>query len=81
MLDNIAMYECEPGSLPHFAVVADGTTQVTDQGGTTPSFNWHPTTLVSAAPQLNASRNLMENWKAQPVMSAGRLRRLRLAFD
>ncbi len=81
VLDNLAMSVSNPASLPHFAIIGEGTTQDVDAGQGTAGLTWSPFTLATEALTMNGSRSLQENWKLQPVMSAGRLRRLRCAYQ
>lgn len=81
VLDNVACFAANPNTLPSFATISDGTTQTQDGGFTQPSATWNATTFTQFMLPMNASRQLMENWKLQPVMSAGRIRRLRCAFQ
>ncbi|ODA29271.1 hypothetical protein [Planctopirus hydrillae] len=81
VLDNLAMFECNSGALPSFAVVGSGSAQVSDARGGSTGLTWNPTTLVSEAAGLTASRTLVETWGATPVMDPGKLRRLRCGFQ
>lgn len=81
VLDNVALFVNRRGTLPHIAVIGDGTAQAQDSGTGGATFNWNASSFTGASLPLSASRQLMENWKLQPVMTAGRLRRLRCAFQ
>jgi hypothetical protein len=81
VLDNVAMFATNPDTLPSFATIADGTTQTQDGGFVQPQFMWNATTFTGLNFPFNVQRQLVENWKLQPVMSAGRLRRMRCAFQ
>ena len=80
ILDNMAMFCCEPDTLPHFAIIGDGSTQLADTGIVNPSLGWDARTLKAVGLGLNGQHQLVENWKLQPVMSAGRLKRMREAY-
>lgn len=81
VLDNVATFGVNPGALPHFAVIADGTSQTQDGGLITPSMTWNFTMFTGASLPIQASRQVMGNWKLQPVMSAARLKRMRCALQ
>lgn len=81
ILDNVAMFESNPHSLPHFAVIGNGTTQAVDVGGGDVALTWNPFRLVSERLGTNVRRQLTQQWGTSPVMSAGRLRRIRCAFQ
>lgn len=81
VMDNVAMFCCEPDTLPHFAIIGDGTTQLQDTAQATATPKWNPTGFVDATLGINGGHVLLENWKLQPVMSAGRLKRMRAAFQ
>lgn len=81
VLDNVAMFANNRSALPHLAVIGDGTTQAQDGGTLGANLAWNATTFTGASLPLNGSRQLIENWKLQPVMTAGRIRRLRCAFQ
>lgn len=81
VMDNVAMFCCEPDTLPHFAILGDGTTQLQDSAQATVTPKWkNPLEFVDLTLGMNGQHQLMENWKLQPVMSAGRLKRMRAAF-
>ncbi|QDV74316.1 hypothetical protein Spa11_25180 [Botrimarina mediterranea] len=79
-LSNVAMAHCQPGSLPHVAVISSGTTQATSSAGSTVGLTWNPTTLVSEVLNLNGSRTVAESWGIAPVTSPSRLRRIQCAM-
>lgn len=81
VLDNLAAFGSNPGSLPQFAIIGDGTSQVQDGGSITPSLAWNFTTFTGATLPIQASRQVVGNWKLQPVMNAGRLKRIRCAYQ
>lgn len=80
IMDNIAMFCCESETLPHFAIIGDGSTQLADTAIANPSLGWEFAKLKSIGLGFNGQHQLVENWKLQPVMSAGRLQRMRSAF-
>jgi hypothetical protein len=81
ILDNVAAFQNSRAALPHFALVGDGTTQLYDQGAVSPAIGWGPKGFTTATFGLSGTRNLMENWKLSPVLTAGRVRRMRCAFQ
>jgi hypothetical protein len=81
ILDNVALFRNDRSALPHFAIVSDGTTQIFDQGAVSPTAAWGIKGFTTATLGLSGTRNLNENWKMSPVLTAGRVRRLRCAFQ
>jgi hypothetical protein len=81
VLDNIAMFECNAGSMPAFSMPSTNTAQCTDNHQGTLSLTWNPTTLITELMTLNAQRSLMENWAMAPVVDATKLKRLRCGFQ
>lgn len=91
ILDNVARFQDNPGTVPSFAVVTAGTVSVSDQAGAGISPTYSPTLTAAqqgggALPILsllfpfNGQRNLSENWSLTPVTDADNLRRLRCAY-
>lgn len=81
IVSNLADFHCNPGALPQFAVLNDGTNQVTDQGQFSNTGVWGRLSFTSYTATLQAQRALQENWKLAPVNVPGRLRRMRCAFQ
>jgi hypothetical protein len=78
VLDNLARFATQPGSLPWHVNLKEGTTQVTDSlsGGAAldigPPVTWFP--------QLLGSRTAVAQWGMSPVIGASELRLLRIAY-
>ena len=91
ILDNVARFQCNPDTVPSFAVATSGTVSVNDQAGAGVSPTYAPTlTFASqgggALPILtllfpfSAQHTLTENWTLTPITDADNLRRLRCAY-
>lgn len=80
VLNNLAMFECNPDMMAYFAVIGSGSTQGSDafSGGT--SIMWSDTALLNETLNLRGDRQLTGTWSPSPVQSAGRLQRLSCAF-
>ena len=78
VLDNLAQFATQPGSLPWHVSLREGTSQVTDSisGGAAvdlgPPVTWFP--------QLLGSRTAVAQWGMSPVIDATELRLLRIAY-
>ncbi len=81
VLNNVALFAANRDALPNFSTIGDGTTQAQDSGFAQPTLMWNATAFTGLNLPLQAQRQLMENWKLQPVMSAGRLLRMRCAYQ
>lgn len=81
VLNNVALFAYNRDALPSFSTIGDGTTQTQDSGFAQPTSMWNATAFTGINLPVQAQRQLMENWKLQPVMSAGRLLRMRCAFQ
>jgi hypothetical protein len=92
VLDNLARFEKNPGTMPSLAVINAGTVNVADQK----SFNGNATVaptitavqqggsglpILSLLFNPNAQRNLSENWSLAPVTDIDNLRRIRCAYQ
>jgi hypothetical protein len=66
VLDNIAMFECNPSALPWHVRINDGVVQVSDQHGLEGlGVQWGPTTNFTRGP--SALRTVSEQWGADAV--------------
>lgn len=92
VLNNIARFECNPGSMPSFSVVTGGTVNITDQAGGGVSPTYSPTLtpalqgggalpILSMLFNTNGSRNVTENWSTAPLTDSDNIRRMRCAFQ
>ena len=91
VLDNVARFVCNAGTLPSVAVVNSGQVLITDQGSFGGAGTYTPT--ITAMQQLggfpifnvlanpNVSHSLTENWSMVPVTDINKVRRLRGAFQ
>ena len=91
VLDNVARFHDNPGTVPSFAVATAGTVSVLDTTDVGVSPTYSPTLSPSqqgggALPILSllfpfsASRAVTENWSLTPITDADNLRRLRCAY-
>lgn len=79
VMDNLAMFVHNPGTLPYFALSSSGTSQVSDtEGPVTGGLAWSPTTGNVG---VSASRQLTEGWGLAPIMDPDRLDRMRCAYQ
>lgn len=92
VLNNIAMFVCNPSAMPSVAVINTGTVTVADQKTYNTSATYSPTLTFAqqgggALPILtllfnpSMQRNLTENWSLAPVTDIDNLRRIRCAFQ
>lgn len=92
VLNNIALFENNPASMPSFSVVTAGTVNVEDQAGGSLAPNYSPTLtpqlqgggalpILSILFGVSASRTVSENWSTAPVTDSDNIRRLRCAFQ
>jgi hypothetical protein len=92
VLNNVALFEANPASLPAFSLVNAGTVTVADGQSFTGNATYAPTLTFTqqgggALPILSllfnpgSSRTLTENWSLIPVTDADHLRRIRCAFQ
>jgi hypothetical protein len=66
VLDNIAMYTCNPELLPWHVRISDGTVQVNDEGGLSEfGVQWGSTPGFTQA--LRGVRSVAEQWGAHPI--------------
>jgi hypothetical protein len=91
ILDNVARFQCNPDTVPSFAVASAGTVSVLDQCGAGLSPTYSPTLpffqqgggalpILSLLFPFTAQRSVTENWSLTPITDADNLRRLRCAF-
>jgi|SRR5579863_7897228 len=81
VLRNVAMfYQKRRNAIPSFAVVGNGTAQVSDTGTAGPTAGWDPFGLTSVVLGLTASRNIQENWTLNTVNDPDKLEIMRCAF-
>jgi hypothetical protein len=79
VLDNLAMFSCDPNSLAWHVKVVGGLVQVADQGdaAVVPSAVTSP----FLAPNVGLSRNVLGQWNVDAVIEADDLELLQLAYQ
>ncbi len=79
VLENLAMFSCDPNVLAWHLKVTGGLVQVADQGGAAlvPSNVSNPL----LAPNIAASRNLLGQWNVDAVVESDGLELLQLAYQ
>ena len=81
VLDNLAVFAKNKDALPSLAVVREGNAEVTDTTGVCPTLTISTAGLPSGSLGANRSRAVIAGWKLEPCVTAGRLARLRCAFQ
>jgi hypothetical protein len=92
VLNNVARFVVNPGTMPSFSVVAAGTVNIEDehQGNVSPTYSPTLTRALQGGGALpilsiffgaNARRAVTENWSTSPVTDSDNLRRMRCAFQ
>jgi hypothetical protein len=81
VLNNLAMFHCQPDALPHFSVTGTGGTSVNDHGEATAEFEWDPFSIARQQLGLGGSREIEEQWTLAPVVNPEKLRAIRCAFQ
>jgi len=87
VLDNLAMFVYDPGSLPYFNVLGTGINEVSDTGSLASTTTLARETAAnlfmvgSEVAGLTATRNMRENWSATPVNDPRRLELMRCAYQ
>jgi hypothetical protein len=86
VLDNLAMIAHEPSSLPVYASIYAGTTQITDSGSLNSTTSWQRQVGAGAqngfgseALTPSASRMISDNWALDPVAVPEKLEAMRAA--
>jgi|GEM_PF-6505279 len=82
VLDNLAMFCCNPEALPWHVKLKSGTVQVTDQRGGALSgiFGVPGDPANSIAPSINAQRGILGQWDVEPETDADELELLTFAY-
>jgi hypothetical protein len=88
VLDNLAMFVHDPGSLPYFNVLSTGANQVVDQGSISSVLTLarvlegaRQLFMVSSnATTVGLQRSSQENWTANPVTDPRRLELMQCAY-
>jgi hypothetical protein len=89
VLDNLAMLNDSPHSLPSYSVMLAGTTKILDQGSIGSASNIGRETVGKAGATIThlqtetldipAQRGISENWTLDPVTSPEKLKAIRMA--
>lgn len=83
VLDNLAMFACNPDALAWHVKLKDGVVQIADQGGggfTTDiatAMGGEPTRLI---PSVSVQRGILNQWDVEPAVGADELELLTLAY-
>jgi hypothetical protein len=83
VLDNLAMFACNPESMPWHIKLGGGTVQIADQGSggftadIATALGGEPTRLL---PSAGVQRGILNQWDVEPVADAEELELLRLAY-
>jgi hypothetical protein len=82
VLDNLARFTSNPGSLPDYAVIGQGTSQVNDQAALSDTLTWvhkaFPLNVFGIGP---ASRSVSVQWTLAAVTDPDKLKQLRCIFQ
>ena len=87
VLNNLAMFMYDPGSLPHFSYPNSSAANVTDQGNVAATPAWAPSNLAIPAVLFNggfnvgASRQNAESFVLTPVSDPRKLELMRCAYQ
>ena len=82
VLDNLARFVDNPGTMPYYAIIGQGTVLVTDQGAVQDALTWvhhaFPLSIFSIGP---FSRSVAEQWQMAPVTDPDKLKQIRCLFQ
>jgi hypothetical protein len=81
VLDNLAMFVHDPGSLPCFAYPSSGGSDVIDEGAASADISWLPTGFNNAVFRISGRRNMKGAWILSPVSDPRRLELMRCAYQ
>jgi hypothetical protein len=85
VLDNLAMFAVDPGSLPFFALPGEGLNQMVDSSSVGTDLNWSggvgPFLFSALGTEGQASRDSLQSWKLSPVVDPRKLARMRCAYQ
>jgi hypothetical protein len=71
VLDNLAVFATHEDALPSLAVVGEGTAEVTDTAGASPTLTISTSGLPSGSLAENRSRSSVAGWKLEPNEQSG----------
>jgi hypothetical protein len=80
VLNNVAMFVCNPDALPFFAFPKEGTTGVSDVGSLG-GIGYTSKNFVTNGLNVNASRTNGENWLLTPISDPAKLALMRCAYQ
>lgn len=84
VLDNLAMFVCDPKTTPWHVKLKGGTVQIADQGNL--GFEANLASAISAevkhiySPSVGAQHGIVNQWDVEPTIDADELELLRLAY-
>ena len=81
VLNNLAMFVYDQGSLPFFSVPNSAATDVSGEGSVGAGFDWSDTSFLGSVLNLGGSRGMRQAWTLVPVSDPRRLERMRCAYQ
>jgi hypothetical protein len=85
VLDNLAMFVCNPSAFPYFSIASQGSSAVANQAALTVANQWQRTLGVFSFFQLvatpTANHSVNENWTLNPVNDSVKLSLMRCAYQ
>ena len=81
VLDNLAMFVYDSGSLPSFAFPNSGTNQVTDTGNIMTGLEWVAAGFDTVGLNIGADRQMEQAWTMEPVRDPHKLTLMRCAYQ
>jgi hypothetical protein len=81
VLDNLAMFVHDSGSLPFFAYPNGGGSDVIDEGTIGTDLKWNTTRFTEALFKVSGRRNMKEAWTLIPITDPRRLELMRCAYQ
>ena len=79
VLDNLAMFACNPDALPYFAYPSQGSADVNDRGSL--GIVGDPRSSFFKQIDLDGTREMKGGWTLSPVTDANKLRRMQCAYQ
>ncbi len=82
VIENFARIAANPGALPYYTVISNGTVNVNDSGsGGLYALTLQHRFFPSATLDASASRSITGNWTLNPMSNPDRLRAMRAAYQ
>ena len=81
VLDNLAKFLHDPYAVPSFALATLGTSDVTDVGGASSSFEWMASGFDGASLSADGKRTAKGTWTMTPVTDPRKLELMRCAYQ